>query len=149
MIPDKEEIWQHALDSLIQPLWWDKSPRHIVAIAQPWRTAPVTRVSCNYVHSPFHSIIYSSPVIRDTRYDHMSGLRQFVCHGSYTLYHNTVSLFQSKYSFILWLFGRRIVSAALKYKQSDVTGGMASPEWAHCWGVVRGQDIVWRSGLYC
>ena len=31
MIPDKEECWQHALDLLIQPLRWDKSPRHIVA----------------------------------------------------------------------------------------------------------------------
>ena len=31
MMPDKEECWRHALDLLIQPLWWDKTPRHIVA----------------------------------------------------------------------------------------------------------------------
>ena len=30
-IPDKEECWQHALDLLMQPLPWDKSPRHIIA----------------------------------------------------------------------------------------------------------------------
>ena len=31
MIPDKEERWQYALDLFIQPLRWDKSPRHVLA----------------------------------------------------------------------------------------------------------------------
>ena len=68
MIPDKEECWQHALDLLVQPL-----PRHIVASSTLKDSISYTRVSFNYVHSPFHftipfhrSIPYSISVIRDT-----------------------------------------------------------------------------------
>ena len=57
MIPDKE-CWQQ-LDLLLQPLRWNKSPRHIVA-SSTLKKVPVTRVSYNCVHSPFHSIFHST-----------------------------------------------------------------------------------------
>ena len=62
MIPDKE-YWQQ-LDLLLQPLRWNKSPRHIVASSTLKNSASYTSLAIIvYIH---RSIPYSSSALRDT-----------------------------------------------------------------------------------